>query len=108
MNPWTFLAIGIVLEVIGTSSLKLSNGFTEGMWSSLCVACFVAALFMLSQSVKTLDIGIVYAIWSGAGITLISLIGLFFFQEQFSALKVFFIGLIVVGVVGLQFISSNK
>lgn len=107
MNAWTYLAIGIVFEVLGTTCLKLSNGFTQITWSSLCVACFIASLYMLSLSVKTLDISIVYAIWSGVGIALISLIGVFFFQEHFTFLKLFFIGLIMVGVGGLQFISSS-
>lgn len=107
MNAWTYLAIGIVFEVLGTTCLKLSNGFTQITWSSLCVACFIASLYMLSLSVKTLDISIVYAIWSGVGIALISLIGVFFFQEHFTFLKLFFIGLIMLGVGGLQFISSS-
>ena len=107
MNAWTYLAIGIVFEVIGTTSLKLSNGFSDTTWSSVCIACFVAALYVLSVSVKTLDLSVVYAIWSGVGITLISLIGVFFFQEQITFLKLFFIGMIAVGVVGLQFLSPS-
>ena len=107
MNAWTYLAIGIVFEVIGTTCLKLSNGFTEVTWSSLCIACFVAAMYVLALSVKTLDISVVYAIWSGVGIALISLIGVFFFQEHFTFLKLFFIGLIMLGVIGLQSISPS-
>ncbi len=107
MNAWTYLFIGIVFEVIGTTCLKLSNGFSEITWSALCIACFVAAMYVLSLSVRTLDISIVYAIWSGVGIALISLIGVFFFHEQITFLKLFFIALIVIGVIGLQSISPN-
>lgn len=107
MNAWVYLAIGIVFEVIGTSSLKLSNGFTHSVWSSVCVVCFIAALYALSLSVKSLDISVVYAIWSGAGIMIISLIGAFFFQEQFTLSKLVFISLIVIGVVGLQATSPS-
>jgi small multidrug resistance pump len=107
MNAWTYLIIGIVFEVIGTSCLKLSNGFSHTAWSSLCIACFIGALYALSLSVKTLDLSIVYAIWSGVGITLISIIGVFFFQEQITFYKVFFISLIVIGVSGLQMISPS-
>lgn len=107
MNAWTYLFIGIVFEVIGTTCLKLSNGFSETTWSTLCIACFVSAMYVLSISVKTLDISVVYAIWSGVGIALISLIGVFFFHETMSLLKLLFISLIVVGVVGLQFISPS-
>lgn len=107
MNAWTYLAIGIVFEVIGTTSLKLSNGFSNSFWSSVCIACFVAAMYVLSLSVKSLDISTVYAIWSGVGIALISLIGVFFFQEQLTFLKLFFIGLIMIGVIGLQYQSAG-
>jgi len=102
MNAWSYLIIGIVFEVVGTTSLKLSDGFSDTMWSSICIGCFIAAMYSLSLSVKTLDISVVYAIWSGVGITFISLIGVFFFQEQFTVLRFAFILLIVVGVVGLQ------
>lgn len=105
MNPWTYLFIGIVFEVAGTSCLKFSNGFSDPLWLSLCMACFICALFALSLSVKTLDLSIVYAIWSGVGITMVSVIGVLFFQEQITFYKVLFISLIVIGVSGLQMIS---
>jgi small multidrug resistance pump len=106
MNAWTYLIVGIVLEVIGTTSLKLSNGFSDSTWSTICIACFIGALYVLSVSVKTLDVSVVYAIWSGVGITLISVVGIFFFQEQITVYKMFFISLIAIGVVGLQVTSS--
>ena len=102
MSPWSYLALGIVFEVMGTSALKLSNGFTQPLPSTIVVVGFVLALYMLSQSVKTLDIGVVYAIWSGAGVVLIALIGVFFFKEMVTPMKIMFMALIVIGVVGLQ------
>ena len=102
MSPWTYLALGIVFEVAGTSALKMSNGFTQPWPSAIVVCGFVTALYMLSQSVKTLDIGVVYAIWSGAGVVLIALIGLLFFEEILTPAKILFMALIVIGVVGLQ------
>ncbi len=107
MNAWTYLVIGIVFEVIGTTSLKLSNGFSDSLWSTVCIGCFIAAMYALSLSVKTLDISMVYAIWSGVGIAIISLIGVFFFHEQLTFIKLFFIGLIIIGVIGLQFQSTG-
>jgi len=97
MSPWTYLAIGIFLEVVGTSCLKVSDGFSNPIPSILCVLCFVAALYSLSISVRSIDIGVVYAIWSGVGIALITLIGAFFFQEALSFSKLLFIGIIMVG-----------
>jgi small multidrug resistance pump len=107
MSAWTYLGLGIVFEVIGTSFLKVSNGFSESVPSTLCVMFFVAALYMLSQSVRTLEIGVVYAIWSGVGIALISIIGVFFFNESVSLTKMGCIALIIIGVVGLQMATEG-
>lgn len=108
MSPWSYLALGIVFEVMGTSALKLSNGFTQPLPSAIVVVGFVLALYMLSQSVKTLDIGVVYAIWSGAGVVLIALIGVFFFKEILTPMKIAFMALIVIGVVGLQLVDRGN
>ncbi len=108
MNAWTYLLLGILFEVAGTTALKFSDGFTHTLASSMCVMFFLVALYCLSLSVKELDISVVYAIWSGVGIALISLIGVFYFQESMSLSKLFFIALIVIGVVGLQTISSTS
>ncbi len=108
MSPWTYLALGIVFEVMGTSALKLSNGFTQPLPSTIVVVGFITALYMLSQSVKTLDIGVVYAIWSGAGVVLIALIGVLFFREVLSPLKILFMALIVFGVIGLQLVDRSE
>ena len=108
MNAWTYLMAGIVFEVIGTTFLKLSDGFSETWPSTLCIVFFVAALYMLSQSVKSIEIGVVYAIWSGVGIAFITLIGAFFFHEVLSYSKIFFIGMIIVGVIGLQMATQSE
>ena len=102
MSAWLYLALGILFEVIGTSSMKMSNGFTEPWPTTICIIGFILALFMLSQSVKSLDISVVYAIWSGAGIALIALIGVFFFGEIMTPARLFFMALIIAGVIGLQ------
>ena len=106
MNAWIYLLIGILFEVAGTTCLKLSNGFSQPVPTVLCIILFTVALFMVSLSVKTLGISIVYAIWSGLGIALITLIGVFYFHESLTLIKVLFIALIVVGVVGLQAVSE--
>jgi small multidrug resistance pump len=108
MNAWSYLALGIFLEVIGTTCLKLSDGFTNAIPSTACAFCFLAALYCLSFSVKSLEIGVVYAIWSGVGVALITLIGAVYFHEALSYMKILFIGVIVIGVVGLQLVSDDK
>lgn len=108
MSAWAYLSLAIVFEVIGTSSLKMSDGFTQTWPSVICIACFMVALYMLSQSVKTLEISIVYAIWSGVGIALIAIIGVFIFDETITLRKFLFMSLIVIGVVGLQIDSDGQ
>jgi small multidrug resistance pump len=71
---WLFLSIAIISEVIATSALKSSNGFTQ-LWPSLVVvAGYAAAFFFLSLTLRTIPVGAAYAIWSGAGIVLVTLI----------------------------------
>ncbi|MEM7358326.1 MAG: multidrug efflux SMR transporter [Pseudomonadota bacterium] len=107
LSPWTYLAIGIFLEVVGTTCLKLSNGFTLPVPATLSVLCFLIALYTLSISVLAIPIGVVYAIWSGAGIVLITIIGALYFGELLAPIKLAFIAIILVGVVGLQIVSSE-
>ena len=74
MNQWIFLGVAIVSEVIGTSALKASEGFTR-LWPSLIVVVgYLSAFYFLSLTLKTMPIGVAYAIWSGAGVALIALI----------------------------------
>jgi small multidrug resistance pump len=108
MNAWSYLILGIFFEVIGTTCLKLSDGFTHPIPSTICVICFAFAMYALSISVKDIDIGVVYAIWSGVGISLITMIGAFYFNEFLNPMKLLFISLIIVGVVGLQMVSGSK
>jgi len=108
MNAWVFLILGIIFEVAATSALKLSNGFTQPVPSIFCAFGFILALFFLSQSVKAIDLAVVYAIWSGAGIALITLIAIFYYGENITLAKAFFISLIVVGVVGLQLTTNSQ
>jgi len=105
---WIYLTLGIILEVCGTTALKFSNGFSETVPTVISVGCFVAALFFLSLSVRVLDISIVYAIWSGVGVAIITVIGINFFGEPWGFKKLFFISLIIVGVIGLQAQQKNQ
>ena len=103
MNAWILLIIGIAFETAGTACLKLSDGFSQWIPSVACIGFFSIALFCVAQSVKTLDLGVAYAVWCGAGITFITLISIVFFNEVLTAKKLLFIALITVGVLGLHF-----
>lgn len=99
---WIYLGLAILLEISGTVCLKLSEGFTR-LWPSLAIFPFYAASFiLLTFAVKVIPISMAYAIWSGVGTAAIAIIGFGVFREPMTATKVAFLGLIVVGVVGLH------
>lgn len=106
MQYWMFLAGAIVCEVIGTSALKAAEGFTR-LWPSLIVGVgYLAAFFLLSQTLKVIPVGIAYAIWSGAGVALIGLIGWLFLGQPLDMPAIVGIGLIVAGVIVINVFSS--
>jgi small multidrug resistance pump len=107
MNPWILLSIAIVSEIIGTSALKASNGFTRVIPSVLVVLGYGSAFWLMSQTLKFLEIGTVYAVWSGVGIVGTAIIGYFVFREGIDLPKGIGIGLIVAGVVVLQTFSKT-
>ncbi len=107
MSPWFFLAGAVLLEVMGTFLLKLSDGFEEPLWGALSIACYSACFWVLAPAMKALPVGIVYAIWSGVGIVAASVIGLFAFDERLGALQFVFIAMILIGAIGLQLTASQ-
>lgn len=104
MTPmsWIFLIVAIVLEVAGTSCMKLSYGFSK-LWPSILIFVFYGfSFFFLTMTLKKLDVSISYAIWSGLGTALIAVVGFLWFKEPLTMIKVGSIGLIILGVVGLN------
>ncbi|MEQ8288512.1 MAG: multidrug efflux SMR transporter [Gammaproteobacteria bacterium] len=107
MQHWFILAIAIVLEVAGTTSLKLSDGLSR-LTPTLCMALFyIASVGALALAVKKIEVSIAYAVWAGAGTALIAVIGILYFNESANLVKVVSILLIITGVVGLN-LSSIK
>jgi small multidrug resistance pump len=102
MQHWVFLVGAIVLEVAGTTSMKLSGGFTKPVPSVLLFACYAASFTALTFALKKIDVSVAYAIWSGVGTALIAAIGILYFREAFSVLKLVSLMLIIAGVVGLN------
>ena len=99
---WLYLALAILLEVSGTTCMKLSEGFTKLGPSILLVVFYTLSFGMLTLALKRLDVSIAYAIWSGVGTALIAAIGVLWFKEPVTALKLISLGLIITGVVGLN------
>ncbi len=99
---WLYLGLAIIFEVFGTTSMKLSQGFTKIIPTISMIFFYMLSFTFLTLALKRIDISVAYAIWSGVGVMLISLIGILFFKESVSLLKILSIILIVVGVVGLH------
>jgi small multidrug resistance pump len=97
---WLLLAIGT--EVVATSALKASDGFTRIAPSVVVVAGYAASFYFLSLSLRDIPLGVVYAVWSGIGTAAIALIGILFFQETLGWVGIAGIVLIVLGVVLLS------
>ena len=107
MQQWIFLSVATVSEVVATSALKASEGFSR-LWPSLIVlAGYSTAFYFLSLTLKTIPVGVVYAIWSGAGIALIALVAWVFFGQSLDVPAVIGLLLIVAGVVVLNVFSKT-
>jgi len=96
------LMIAIVSEVIGTLNVKLSHGFTRWQPAVIALVCYAASTYLLSLAVKKMEVSVAYAIWCAVGTALIAAIGVVWFKESISALKIASLCLIVAGVVGLN------
>lgn len=97
-----YLLLAIVLEVAGTTSMKLSDGFSKVGPSIFIFVFYVLSFSFLTMSLKRLEVSFAYAVWSGLGTMLIALIGMMYFNEPMTAIKMFSLLLIIVGVVGLR------
>ena len=102
MESWLYLVGAIVLEVAGTTCMKLSEGFAKLVPSILIFVFYALSFTALTIALKTIDVSVVYAIWSGIGTALIATIGILYFKESVTILKFASIGLIIIGVVGLN------
>jgi len=104
---WLVLAAAIVAEVIATSALKASNEFTRFWPSVVVVLGYGVAFWCLAITLRTLPVGVVYAIWSGAGIALIGLIGWLAFGQKLDGPAIAGMGLIVAGVAVINIFSKS-
>lgn len=106
-QAWWVLALAILLEVGGTTCMRLSDGFTR-LTPSLLIFAFYAGAFALNVGVvRVLGLGITYAVWSGVGTLLTVLVGCLYFKEPATALKMVSAGVIVLGVIGMQLASRS-
>jgi len=104
---WLVLYIAIAFEVAGTAALKLSDGVQKPWIFAASMALYIISLALLSHTLKSMPLGITYAIWSGVGTLLIVLIGIFWFGETFTPLRVLFMAMIIIGAIGLNLSTSG-
>lgn len=104
---WTFLLLAIIFETVGTTAMKMSSGFTRIGPAIVMGICYILCFTLLTLALKQLDVSLAYAIWSGVGTALITIIGIWWFNESVSTLKVLSIVLIILGVIGLHISSSG-
>jgi len=104
---WILLVVAIILEVSGTISMKLSDGFTKPGPVVAMLTFYALGLSLLALTLKTIDISIAYAIWSGLGTALIAAVGILWFKEPASFVKFISIGLIILGVIGLNISNGH-
>ncbi|MDN3675679.1 SMR family transporter [Flavobacterium branchiarum] len=104
---YLFLALSIILEVIGSSFMKASNGFTKIIPTSITIIAYIACFFFLSQALKHIPLGIAYAIWGGLGIVLTAIISVVVFKQSLDLPAIIGIILIVSGVFVMNFFSKT-
>jgi small multidrug resistance pump len=105
---WLFLSIAIVAEVIGTSALKAAEGFTRLGPSLVVIVGYGMSFYFLSLALRGIPVGVAYAVWSGVGIVLISVIGWLAFGQSLDGPAVLGIGLILAGVLVLNVFSRSS
>lgn len=102
---WLFLVGAIAFEIVGTSALKATEGFSRVVPTAVTVLCYTGAFFCLSLALRTIPMGIAYAIWSGVGIVAISVIGLVVYRQNLDTAAYVGIGLIVAGTLVINLFS---
>ena len=104
---WIYLAIAIVSEVVATSALKASEGFTRLVPSVLVVVGYALAFYFLSLTLRTIPLGVAYAIWAGVGVALVALVGWVVYHQSLDIAALIGIALIVSGVIVLNLFSKT-
>lgn len=107
MLAYLYLGIAIIAEVIATTALRASEGFTQLWPSTISIAGYVVAFYFLSLTLRTMPVGVAYAIWSGVGIVLISLAGWLIYKQLLDLPAIIGMGLIMAGVIVINLFSKT-
>ncbi|MFZ6727404.1 DMT family transporter [Undibacterium sp. MH2W] len=104
---WLYLGLAIICEVIATSALKASSGFTRPVPTVILAVGYTAAFYFLSLTLRSIPVGIAYAVWSGVGVVLISLVAWLLYGQELDVPAMLGMGLIVAGVIVLNLFSKT-
>lgn len=104
---WLLLLLAIGSEIVATSLLKETQGFTRLLPSLLCIGGYALAFYLLSVVVRCVPVGIAYVLWSGIGVVIASLVGWFFFHQKLDAPAMIGLGLIIAGVAVMHLFSKS-
>ena len=105
---YLYLALAIVLEVLGSSFMKASDGFSKLLPTTITIIAYIACFFFFSQALKSIPLGIAYAIWGGLGIVLTALISVIIFKQSLDLPAIIGIILIIAGVFVMNFFSKSS
>jgi len=103
---WILIAIAGALEVTFTTAMKYADGFTKLVPSLIFLVAYAGSAWFLAQAVRTIPLGTAYAVWTGIGAVGTALIGIALFGEPATALRLMFLALIVIGIIGLKLVST--
>lgn len=103
---WTYLVIAGCFEIAWAICLKLSQNFTRPVASTGTIVFMAASIFFLSLALRGIPLGTAYAVWTGIGAAGVAILGILMFLEPVTPIRVFFLGLIIVGIVGLKWSAS--
>jgi len=103
---WFILFIAGLFEVAWAIGLKYSDGFSKPLASIFTISSMITSMTLLSYSVKTLPVGTAYVVWTGIGAVGTAILGMFLFNESREFMRIFFIFLIIAGIVGLKFYAK--
>ena len=107
MIYWLYLGIAIVAGVLGTISLKLSNGFEIVGYVFSTAVCYTLSFWLLALALKGIELGMAYAVWAGVGTAVVAIVGVAVFNESLNLIKVLSILAIVAGVIGIHLADKS-
>lgn len=105
---YLFLSLAIILEVIGSGFMKASDGFSKAIPTTITIVAYITCFFFFSQALKSIPLGIAYAIWGGLGIVLTAVISVVIFKQSLDLPAIIGIALIVSGVIVMNFLSETN